>query len=118
MNPAENIEARIAELKDWRGKTYRQLRDIVNNSDPEIVEEWKWHTAVWTYGKLVCAVSAHKKHVKINFFRGKQIQDPKNLFNNGFTSKEHRAIDFYEDDTVNATELKKLVQSAILLAKQ
>ena len=115
MNASENIDARIRELNDWRGEVYATLRKLVSESDPDIQEDWKWGTAVWIKNGLVCAVSAFKDHVKINFFKGAYLKDQHRVINNGFDSKEHRAIDFCEGDKINETAVQDLVKEAVAL---
>lgn len=116
MNASELITKRIAETEGWRGEVYVKLRGIVNAADPGLTEEWKWDTSVWTKnGKLVLAVGAMKDWVKINFFRGSELEDPHKLINNGLTSKNHRAIDFHEGDPIPEQKLTKLIQEATKL---
>jgi hypothetical protein len=116
MTPAEKIDERIAELGDWRGELYAQLRALTLATDPDVKEEWKWGTAVWTYGgKNVCAVAAFKAHVKINFFHGQLLSDPKGLFNSGLNAKDTRGIDFFEGDTINKPALQEILHDAITL---
>jgi len=75
MNASGLIDAQIAGLKDWRAKTLARLRKIIKEADPEIVEEWKWSTAVWSHNGLVLAVGAFKDKLKVNFFQGASIPD-------------------------------------------
>ncbi|NOK63398.1 MAG: DUF1801 domain-containing protein [Chloroflexi bacterium AL-W] len=113
MNASQRITNQIAELNDWRGKKLAQLHKLILEAAPEITEEWKWDTAVWTQNGLVCSVSAFKDHVKINFFKGASLKDPKNLFNAGLEAKATRAIDFDEDSDLNEPALKELVRAAV-----
>jgi hypothetical protein len=113
MNPSERIDQQIAELTDWRGPMIDRLRKLILEVDPEITEEWKWETGVWSQHGMVCAVGVFKQAVKINFFQGAALQDPQQLFNAGLEAKKTRAIDFHEGDTVNETALKDLIQTAI-----
>jgi hypothetical protein len=113
MNPTERIDKQIAELTDWRGPMFVQLRKLIHEADPNIVEEWKWNTAVWSHQGLVCALVAFKKAVKMNFFQGAALVDPHSLFNAGLDAKATRAIDFYEGDTIDESALKDLIRSAV-----
>lgn len=113
MTPSELIDNQIQEAGGWKAEIMTQLRKLVHDADPEIQEEWKWDVGVYTHKGMVCAISAFKDHVKINFFKGAELQDPEKLFNNGFTSKKHRSIDFKEGDKLNETALKKLIQIAV-----
>ncbi|HEX4715521.1 MAG TPA: DUF1801 domain-containing protein [Ktedonobacteraceae bacterium] len=113
MNPSERIDQQIAELTDWRGPMIDRLRKLILEVDPEITEEWKWETGVWSQHGMVCAVGVFKQAIKINFFQGAALQDPQQLFNAGLEAKKTRAIDFHEGDTVNETALKDLIQTAI-----
>ena len=83
MNASEHIDAQIAELADWRGQMVARLRKLIHDTDPDITEEWKWETAVWSHQGLVCAVGAFKQTVKMNFFQGALLEDPQKLFNAG-----------------------------------
>jgi hypothetical protein len=80
-SPAQLINGKIASLGDWRGQTLARLRDLIHEADPDIIEEWKWGTAVWTHDGLVCSVGAFKDHVKLSFFKGAALDDPEGLFN-------------------------------------
>jgi len=113
MDPSKLIDNQIAKLTDWRGKTMTKLRKIIHDAEPEITEEWKWHTAVFTYKGLVLAVGAFKGSVKMNFFQGANLPDPRELFNAGLDAKKTRAIDFYENDKINESALKDLIRSAV-----
>jgi hypothetical protein len=114
-SPSERISNLVAGLTDWRGKMVAQLRQVILEADPEIAEDWKWDTAVWTHNGLVCAVGVFKDHVKVNFFKGASLEDPKGLFNAGLEAKATRAIDFNAGDTMDAPALKDLVCAAVAL---
>jgi len=113
MNPTERIDKQIAELTDWRGQIFAQLRKLINDADPDITEEWKWNTAVWSHQGLVCALGAFKKTVKMNFFQGAFLEDPHTLFNAGLDAKTMRSIDFHEGDAVDESALKELIRAAV-----
>jgi hypothetical protein len=113
MEAKELIDKEIAGLGDWRGETLARIRKIVLAADKRIVEEWKWNTPVWTYKKNICAGGAFKDHVKINFFFGASLPDPKGLFNAGLEAKTSRAIDFREGDKLDEAALTDLVRAAI-----
>jgi len=111
--PSQLITHQIAELGDWRGKLIARLRKLILEADPDMIEEWKWDTAVWTHQGLVCSTGAFKDHVKLNFFKGASLKDPKHLFNAGLEAKATRAIDFSEGDKINEPALKELVRAAV-----
>jgi hypothetical protein len=111
--PAQLITNQIAELGDWRGRTLARLRKLILEADPHITEEWKWNTAVWTREGLVCSAGAFKDHVKLNFFKGTSLKDPKGMFNAGLDAKNTRAIDFSEGDSIHASALKNLIRAAV-----
>ena len=113
MNPSKLIDQQIAGLSDWRGKMLVKLRKIIHDADPEIVEEWKWDTAVWSHQGLVLAVGAFKETVKMNFFQGAALPDPHKLFNAGLEAKKTRAIDFHEGNKINEPALKDLIRAAV-----
>jgi hypothetical protein len=113
MNASKLIDQRIAELADWRGKTMANLRKLIRDADPDITEEWKWDTAVWSHDGLVVAVGAFKGNVKMNFFQGASLPDPQKLFNAGLDAKKTRAIDFHENAKINESALKNLIRAAV-----
>jgi len=115
MNASELINKRIAELPDWRGKWLARLRKLILETDPDIIEEWKWDTAVWSRKGNVVAIGAFKDHVKLNFFKGASLKDPHGLFNAGLEAKATRAIDLHEGDKLNEAALQDLIRAAVAL---
>ena len=92
------IDEKITELRDWRGKTLAKVREIIHQADPEIVEEWKWTTPVWSRNGIVCTGETYKNSVKMTFAKGAGLKDPTGLFNSSLDGKVRRAIDIYEGD--------------------
>ncbi len=111
------ISRQMAGLADWRGDTLARLRKLVLGAAPGITEEWKWGTAVWSHNGLVCSAGAFKDHVKLNFFKGASLKDPKRLFNSGLDAKATRAIDFNEGDVIDESAVKDLVRAAVAYNK-
>nr|WP_311527046.1 DUF1801 domain-containing protein [uncultured Ralstonia sp.] len=114
---SELIEARIAELNDWRGEMLARLRALIHAADPEVVEEWKWSVPVWSHDGLICTGEAYKQAVKMTFSKGASVPDPSGLFNASLDGNTRRAIDFHEGDKVNEKALKALIQAAVALNK-
>ena len=105
MTPSELIDKQIQEAGGWKGELIAKLRKLIHEADPEIQEEWKWDVGVYVHTGMVCAVSAFKDHIKINFFKGAAVQDPHKLFNNGLNGYQRSAtgsIVFFGDDGVVA----------------
>jgi hypothetical protein len=90
-----------------------RLRKLIREADPDITEEWKWDTAVWSHQGLVCAIGTFKKAVKMNLFQGAFLEDPHTLFNAGLDAKKTRTIDFHEGDIVDESALKALIRTAV-----
>ena len=111
MEASTLIDNRIAELNDWRGKTIARLRKLIRDAVPDIVEEWKWDTPVWSRNGNVVAVGAFQDHVKLNFFHGAMLEDH-HLFNAGLEAKASRGIDIHEGDKIDEAALKALVRAA------
>ena len=113
---SEAIDARIAELGDWRGELLARLRALIKEADPEVVEEWKWRgVPVWYHAGMICTGETYKNHVKMTFARGASLKDPSGLFNTGLEGNVRRAIDFHEGDRVDAKALKALIREAVAL---
>ena len=114
MNPSERIDRLIAELKDWRGKTFAGIRKSILEADREIIEEWKWMgSPVWSRDGIIALANAHKGKVKLTFAHGAQLPDPDKLFNAGLEGNARRAIDFFEGDKINERALKNLIRAAV-----
>ena len=111
---AKNITKRIQELKDWRGKTLARVRQLIHDADSEIQEEWKWMgTPVWAHDGGVCTGESYQQVVKLTFFRGASLEDPKKLFNSSLEGNTRRAIDIREGETLNEAAFRKLIRSAV-----
>jgi len=116
VEPASRlIDARIRELGDWRGEMLSRLRALIKEADPDVVEEWKWGTPVWSHDGLICTGETYKSAVKMTFSRGASLDDPSGLFNSSLEGKARRAIDFHEGDKINEVALKTLVRAAVAL---
>ena len=113
MTPSQLITNQIAGYADWRGKMLARLRALILEAAPGITEEWKWDTAVWAQKGLVCSAGVFKDHVKLNFFKGASLTDPKGLFNVGLDAKATRAIDFSEGTQMDVSAVKELVSAAV-----
>ena len=113
------VTKKIAEIGGWRGKTLRRMRKLIQAADPDVAEELKWMgTPVWSHDGMYVLANAHKDKVKLTFFHGAKLADPKKLFNAGLTGNKWRAIDFREGDTINKTALKALLRDAIAYNKK
>ena len=116
---SEMINKRVKELGDWRGKTLEEVRRLIKEEDPEIVEELKWvkptspGTPVWSHNGGICTGETYKSVVKLTFFKGASLEDPSHLFNQPGTVR--RAIDIHEGDKINEAAFKKLVSEAVAL---
>ncbi len=113
MTPSQHITKHIAELDDWRGKMLARLRKLINEAAPDLTEEWKWDSPVWSHNGNVVSIGAFKDHVKLNFFKGASLKDPKGLFNAGLEAKATRGIDLYDGDEIDVAALKELVRAAV-----
>ena len=109
------IDEKIKELRDWRGKTLAKVRAIIHQADPEIVEEWKWGTPVWSHAGIVCTGETYKNVVKMTFAKGAALKDPSGLFNSSLEGNVRRAIDIHEADKIDQTALKALIRAAVAL---
>ena len=107
------IDARIAELDDWRGEMLARLRALIHEADPEVVEEWKWEVPVWSHDGIICTGESYKKAVKLTFPKGAEMRDPKGLFNSSLEGRVRRAIDFPEGAKVDEGAFKALVREAL-----
>jgi len=110
------ISKRIAELGDWRGETLGRMRKLIKETDPDVVEEWKWMgTPVWSHDGIICTGESYKNVVKLTFAKGASLKDPERLFNSSLDGNVRRAIDIHEGEEVDESAFKALVDRAIAL---
>jgi len=121
QSASEIISARIAELRDWRGKTLSRMRKLIQEADPDVVEEWKWAKAtspgvpVWSHDGIICTGESYKNAVKLTFAKGASLKDPAHLFNSSLDGNVRRAIDIKEGEKVDDKALKALFKEAAAL---
>ncbi len=114
MSASKRIDKKIADLGDWRGERLAELRTLIHEVDPEVVEEWKWMgSPVWSHEGMYALANAHKDKVKLTFFHGAELPDPKKLFNAGLEGNTWRAIDFRKGDKIDKTALKALLRETV-----
>ena len=115
-SPSDLIDARIAELGDWRGDTLGRLRALIKEADSDVVEEWKWRgVPVWSHDGIICTGETYKSVVKMTFAKGASLPDPTGLFNSSLEGNVRRAIDFREGDAVDEKALAALIRAAVAL---
>jgi hypothetical protein len=115
-SPSKLIDARIAELSDWRGETLARIRSLIKEAEPDVVEEWKWRgVPVWSHAGMICTGETYKNVVKMTFVKGASLEDPSGLFNSSLEGNTRRAIDFHEGDKIDEKALKALIRAAVAL---
>jgi hypothetical protein len=123
MTDAQEIDARLAAMGDWRGETLTRLRSLIKHADPEVVEEVKWRkpsnamsgVPTWSHAGLICTGETYKDKVKLTFARGAALDDPSGLFNSSLDGNTRRAIDIREGESVDETAFKALIREAVAL---
>src|SRR5205807_2601582 len=121
QSAADRISERIAELRDWRGKTLSRMRKLIQAADPDVVEEWKWvkatkpGTPVWSHDGIICTGESYKNVVKLTFAKGASLKDPARLFNSSLDGNVRRAIDIHEGEEVDEFAFQALVRQAVAL---
>jgi hypothetical protein len=115
-SPARLIDARIRELKDWRGEMLARLRALIKQADPDVVETWKWRgVPVWEHDGIICTGETYKSVVKLTFLKGASLDDPARLFNSSLEGNARRAIDIHEGDEIDEKAFKSLIRAAVAL---
>jgi hypothetical protein len=118
---SELIDGRIADLGDWRGETLSRIRALINEADPDVVEEWKWAkatspgTPVWSHDGIICTGESYKSTVKLTFLKGASLDDPAKLFNSSLGGNARRAIDIKEGEKIDAGAFQALIKAAVAL---
>ena len=112
--PSQLIDERIEELGDWRGKMLSEIRSLIKQADPDVVEDWKWRgVPVWYHEGMICTGETYKDKVKMTFASGAALEDPSGLFNASLDGNTRRAIDFYEGEKIDEDALKALIREAV-----
>jgi hypothetical protein len=115
-SPSQLIDERISELGDWRGETLARVRSLIQQADPDVVEEWKWRgIPVWEHAGIICTGETYKSVVKLTFAKGASLEDPSGLFNSSLDGNTRRAIDLHKGETIDAEALKALIRTAVAL---
>jgi len=121
-SPAALIDAKIASLTDWRGKTLARVRALIRDADPDVVEEVKWRkpsnpagVPTWSHGGILCTGETYKDKVKLTFAHGAALDDPSRLFNASLDAGTRRAIDLRERDALDEAAFKALIRAAVAL---
>lgn len=116
------IDAKIADLDDWRGEMLSRIRELAREADPELVEEIKWRkpsnplgVPVWSHDGILFTGETYKDKVKLTFAKGASLEDPSGLFNSSLEGNTRRAIDLHEGDEIDAEAFKELVRAAVAL---
>lgn len=107
------IDNAIAALGDWRGEKLARIRALILEADPDMIEEWKWGKPVWSRDGLICTGETYKAYVKTTFAKGAAVEDPKGLFNSSLEGNVRRAIDFRQDEPIDADAFKALIRAAV-----
>ena len=116
LTASQRIDQRIADLGDWRGTLLAQLRALILQAEPGVVEEWKWRgVPVWSQGGIICTGETYKNVVKLTFMKGAAVVDPMGLFNASLDGNARRAIDFAEGAGVDAVAFQALIRAAVAL---
>ena len=115
-SPSRLIDARIKELNDWRGEMLAQVRALIKQAVPDVVEEWKWRgVPCWYHNGLICTGETYKSIVKLTFAKGAALKDPSKLFNSSLEGNVRRAIDIHEGEAIKDGALKTLIRAAAAL---
>ena len=114
--PSQLIDNRIAVLADWRGETLARLRTLIHDSDPDVVEDWKWRgVPVWSHDGMICTGETYKAVVKLTFAKGAALADPSGLFNASLEGNTRRAIDVHEGEVIDEAAFKALIRAGVAL---
>jgi hypothetical protein len=118
---SDPISKRIADLADWRGETLGRMRKLIQQADPDVVEEWKWvtptkpGTPVWSHDGIICTGESYKDKVKLTFAKGAALKDPACLFTSSLDGNARRAIDIFEGGEIDESAFKALIRQAVAL---
>jgi hypothetical protein len=117
---SRRIDERIGALGGWRAETLAEVRRLIQEADPDILEERKWikptnplGVPVWSHAGIVCTGEVYQQVVKLTFARGASLEDPRGLFNASLEGNTRRAIDIRQGEMLDAKAFKALIQAAV-----
>jgi hypothetical protein len=113
LNGSDRITQLISDLKSWHGQTLAQIRKIILDAEPDIREEWKWGTPVWSKGGSICNAVLYKRSIKLNFYQGSSLVDPNGLFNHVTDESAERSITIQKGETIDEQAFQELIREAI-----
>jgi hypothetical protein len=115
-SPSQLIDGRIKELGDWRGEMLARVRRLIKETDPDVIEEWKWRgVPVWEHDGIICTSETYKALVKLTFAKGASVEDPSGLFNASLEGNTRRAIDIHAGDKIDEKAFKAVIRAAVAL---
>ena len=99
-----------------------RVRMLIQQADPEVVEEVKWRkpsnsmrgVPVWSHDGIICTGETYKAVVKLTFARGAALPDPSGLFNSSLEGNTRRAIDSMRRQD-RREGVKALIRAAVAL---
>jgi len=114
---------KLAKGGDWRAETLARIRRLIEQADPDVVEEVKWRKPsngmrgipVWSHAGIICTGETYKAVVKLTFAKGASLKDPSGLFNASLEGNMRRAIDICEGDKIDEKAFKALIRAAVAL---
>ena len=119
-NASQRIDEKLRSLGGWRGEALAEVRRLIADADPDVVEEVKWvkpsnpqGVPVWSHAGILCTGEAYEAAGKLTFARGASLDDPHGLFNASLAGNVRRAIDLREGDALDAAAFKALVRAAV-----
>lgn len=120
---SQPVDAKINLAGDWRSETIARVRTLIQQADPDVVEEVKWRkpsngmvgVPVWSHAGIICTGETYKAAVKLTFAKGASLEDPEGLFNSSLDGNTRRAIDLHEGEKINEKAFKALVRAAVAL---
>ena len=114
QSASELISKKIAELGDWRGETLGTVRKLIQEADPDVLEEFKWMgTPIWSHDGILCTGESYKDKVKLTFAKGASLEDPARLFNSSLEGNTRRAIDLHQGEELDESAFKALIRQAV-----
>jgi hypothetical protein len=113
-NTDPRVDAYIAGRPDWQQVICRQVRELVHEADPDVVETIKrTDRPYFVLDGNICALLAAKDHVNVFLYDGAIVEDPEHIITGGHDNATARTVAIRRDETINAPALLTMFRQII-----
>ena len=108
------VDAYIEALPGWQRAICQEVRDLVHDADPEVVETTKRKgQPYFVLEGNICALLAARDHVNVFLYDGAIVPDPEGIITAGHDNLTARTVAFRENEAINEPALLAMFRQII-----